>query len=204
MRQSDILKQFAAGSKLTPQQKAVAVNRALGNPVIDKMQGTTRVMYDTLPLNGSREFKFFQNCQNRAFPRTNLNENRLQSGETFVFARIAFMVVIFDAADPLEITDVVTLEEAVLPGLYGSEFSVFYDTQQIMKETPLTSLQAKFNHDSLHVQNEIFTLDNLPVIPTNLQFRVELDTPVYTALDNAELRCVLEGFGTIMSSQSQY
>lgn len=190
--------------QLSPQQKAMAVNDALGNSVIGKMQGTTRVLYDTLPLNGSRIFKFFENCQNRSAPRTNINQNRLDAGETFVFKRISFAVVIFDAVNPLIVTDVVTLEEAALPGLYASDFSVFYDTQQIMKATPFSSIQAKFNHESLHIGNEVMTLDNLPVIPTNLQWRVETTTPQYTALANAELRCIMEGFGTIMSSQSQY
>lgn len=198
------LSQFARNGQLSPQQKAIAVNKNLGNDVIGKMQGTTRVLYDSLPLNASREFKFFENCQTRAFPFTNLNQNRLNVGECMVVERIYFSIIILDATTPAIVTDVVTIEEAALPGLYASEYSIFYDTQQVMKPTPLASIQSKFNHESLHVQNEVMTMDNLPVIVTNMQWRIEVDTPQYAALANAHLRCTIEGFGTIMSSQSQY
>ena len=48
-------------SLVTPQQKMVAVNKKFGNTNIKNQQGTTRVIYDSLPLDGRTNFRFFEN-----------------------------------------------------------------------------------------------------------------------------------------------
>ena len=47
---------------VTPQQKMVAVNNRFGNTNIAQQQGTTRVIYDSLPLDGRTNFRFFENA----------------------------------------------------------------------------------------------------------------------------------------------
>ena len=77
-------------SNLTPQQKAVAVNNRFGNTNIRGQQGTTRVIYDSLPLDGATELRFFENASSRQYPLTNITSegNRLTVGETFVIQKI--------------------------------------------------------------------------------------------------------------------
>jgi len=74
----------------TPQQKILDVTRSMGIKDSDIMQATTRSIFDTLPLNGSQgtDLKFFQGCQNRAFPFTNLPENKLEVGEAMIVEKI--------------------------------------------------------------------------------------------------------------------
>ena len=46
---------------VTPQQKMVAVNNKFGNNNIASQQGTTRVLFDSIPLDGRTTFRFFEN-----------------------------------------------------------------------------------------------------------------------------------------------
>lgn len=197
------LSRIAAGTRLTPMQKAVGVNTNLGNPSIKNQQGTSRVLYDTLPLDGRQEFKFFENVGSRTFPRTNINQNRLQVGETFTLMRIIFSVIVFDAVTGA-VTDVTDITTAGLPELYAGDFSVFYDTVQVIKPYPLQSQLPKFGHTSWHGENEWICFDNYLVVPSDIQFRCELDVDVYAAVANSELRCTWEGFGTILSPKTQF
>jgi hypothetical protein len=47
--------------QITPQNKIVGVNNKFGNTNIKNQQGTTRVIFDSLPLDGSTELRFFEN-----------------------------------------------------------------------------------------------------------------------------------------------
>lgn len=187
--------------QLTPMQKAVAVNTAMGNPGIANQQGTTRVMYDTLPLDGSLEFRFFENVANRAFPFTNLNQNRLQVGETFALMRISFQVGTVDEEGLWTWENIST----ALPALGSAQFDVYFDTMQVVKPIPFTSILADWSHSSRHENNEWFQFDNLLALPTDVQFRCEVDAAAYGgAQDNTYLRCTWEGFGTILSPKTQF
>lgn len=187
---------------LSPQQKAVAVNSIMGNPNIQNQQGTSRVLYDTLPLDGRQEFRFFENVANRQFPFTNLNQNKLQVGETFALQRIYFSIVneLEDSTYSLE-----TIEASGLVSLYLSDFSVFYDTMQVIKPIPFSSIFSDFSHSSQHDNAEFFVFDNRIILPTDVQFRCEVDTPNYGGIqEGIYLRCVWEGFGTILSPKNQF
>jgi len=70
-------------SNFTPQDKIVSVNNKFGNTNIKGQQGTTRVLFDSLPLDGSTELRFFENSSSRQYPFTNIGAegNRLNVGE---------------------------------------------------------------------------------------------------------------------------
>lgn len=188
--------------QLSPMQKAVAVNTMMGNPSIANQQGTTRVMYDTLPLDGRQEFRFFENVANRQFPFTNLNQNRLQVGETFVLKRIYFAIITQNAA-PVSVT--VSDVSGSVPELLSADFSIYFDTMQVVKPIPLASTMPQFSIAAKNDNSNILEFDNLLTLPTDIQFRCEVDTNAYNGpLDNVYFRCTWEGFGTILSPKSQF
>lgn len=193
----------AIGKTLTPQQKSVIVNQKLGNTSIKNQQGTSRVLYDSLPLDGRLNFNFFDSVQTRAFPLTNINQNKLQVGETFVLQRVYFCVVIV-AAGTTNVTNVQTLAAAALTGLYGGDFTVNFDTSTVLKPYPLSTQLSQFNFMARHTTNEWIKLDSELVIPTDIQFVCALRETSYTALANAFLRCVWQGFGTLLSPKTQF
>ena len=49
-------------TNITPQQKIVSVNNRFGNTNVKNQQGTTRVLFDSIALNGQTEFRFFENA----------------------------------------------------------------------------------------------------------------------------------------------
>jgi len=125
-------------SSVTPQQKMVAVNNRFGNTNIKNQQGTTRVIYDSLPLNGQTEFRFFENANSRQYPLTNIGSegNRLNVGETFALEKIYFAIIVQDA-DTGAVTTFNTFP--VLP--YGNwakgEFSFEIANSQVVKQIPM-------------------------------------------------------------------
>lgn len=198
MRNTNML---PAGANLTPQQKASIVNAIMGNPSIQNQQGTSRVLYDTLPMDGRNEFRFFENVSNRTFPFTNLNQNRLQVGETFALMRLYLTLLTITAGVPSEI-----VVASTDPSIAMGEFSIYFDTMQVVKPIPVISTIPQWNHSAAHVEDENFRFDNNLILPTDVQFRVELDTMDYNPADPVVqyLRCTLEGFGTILSPKNQF
>ena len=47
-------------SKVNVQSKIVDVNDRLGNNFLKRMQGTTKMIYDTLEIDGSKEYVFLK------------------------------------------------------------------------------------------------------------------------------------------------
>jgi len=190
------------GRKLTPQQKASAVNQIMGNPNIKDQQGTTRVVYDRLPADGTLVLEFFEGVQARAFPFTNLNQNKLQVGETLILQRISFHIMEVDAVtgDP---TDVTTFAIAGVPQFYAAQFSVVLDTITVVKPIPLVSTFPSFNYKGWNAVSEVYQFDSLIDLPTDIQFKIRLQLPPYVAIANTFIGCAMEGFGTLLSPKTQ-
>jgi len=187
---------------LNTAQKLVGVNDLAGNYDIVDQQVTSRMMYDTLPLDGRTYFNFFENVQTRQFPRTNLNQNKLQEGESMSLQRIYFSAVAFDAVtDDLEL--ITTLNVAAADFAYGGDMVIQYDNKIVIKPYSLSSMLSSFNKFSNFDGNEVITLDNNLILPKNQQFFCNLRTPAYVAIANTEIRCVWEGFGTLFNPAYQ-
>ena len=79
--------------KLRPQNKIVDVNNSLGNKFVRKMQGTTKIVYDTLPIDGSGEYVFFRDTNSRTFPFTNVKSDSLPVAESLSVQRISLVTL---------------------------------------------------------------------------------------------------------------
>jgi len=130
--------------------KIIAVNDKLGNTGIKNMQGTTRIIYDSLPLVVSPKaftLDFFQDVNTRKFPFTNLLQNNLQVGETIVIEDYYFNLIEVDANNviiwerPLEYF-------AETEGLYRSDLNFMIGESRVLKSVKVGSSQASFNYNS--------------------------------------------------------
>lgn len=129
-------------------EKIIGVNDKLGNTGIKKQQGTTRIMYDSLPLvvsNGAFTLNFFENVNTRQFPLTNLLENKLQVGETIVLEDYYFNLI--------EVTPqgVVLWERpfeffAESEGLYRADLDFMIGESRVLKGVKIGSSQSSFNY----------------------------------------------------------
>ena len=143
---------YSAG--VTPQEKIVAVNKKFGNTGIQSQQGTSRIIYDALPVtnNGQTTFRFFEDSSSRAFPFTNTGSdgNKLGVGDTMVLGSILFYAVqratatgIFDAQQ--------NLTNSISTQL--SYFNFEIANNQVIKKVTLTEAAVNYNNSTANVNN---------------------------------------------------
>ena len=193
-------------SNFTPQNKLVGVNNKFGNTNIKNQQGTTRVIYDSLPLDGSTELRFFENASSRQYPFTNIGSegNRLNVGESFVVQKVYFGVMFVDPD-----TGILSSFESI--GAAGSyswqfgEWSFLIANSQVIKQLPfITSFVPGYNNTAVNSQDEAFSTFTDIVIPPLLEYVLTYRTPYYTALENARLVCFIEGTAGILAPQTTF
>lgn len=80
---------------MNAQDKMLQVANRLGLTSLKDMQGTTRMVYDSI-TTAAENFTFFKNANQRAFPLTNLGGtgNQFQVDEALLVEKIAFFVPI--------------------------------------------------------------------------------------------------------------
>ncbi len=185
--------------RVTPQRKIIGVSKKFGNSGVKKQQGTTRVLYDSLPLDGSKEFRFFEESSNRNFPfsNTGADGNRLGVGETIAIERAYFSVVTMTAAldDILAIVPV----GAVDANLVAGELSIEIANSQTMKKVALLSFDPRFNKSALHVDYNNFEFDTQLVISPLLEYMIRTRVNDYTPIIDTFLRLTIEGVGSILA-----
>jgi hypothetical protein len=190
----------------TPQNKIVGVNNKFGNTNIKNQQGTTRVIFDSLPLNGSTELRFFENAGSRQYPFTNIGSegNRLNVGETFVVQKVYFGTIttdpdtgLFTAFSPL--TAFANLAFAC------GEWSFLIANSQVIKQLPfLTSFIPTFKLGVTNNSDQAFSTFTDIVIPPLLEYVLTYRLPTYTAVANTRLVCFIEGTAGILAPQTTF
>lgn len=193
-------------SNFTPQDKIVAVNNKFGNTNIKGQQGTTRVIFDSLPLDGSTELRFFENAGSRQYPYTNIGAegNRLNVGETFVVQKVYFGVMTTDP-DTGAFTNFYSL--GAYPGApwqFG-EWSFLIANSQVIKQLPFQScFQANLNLTSVNQYDEAFSTFNDIVIPPLLEYVLPYRVNTYDKVADTRLVCFIEGTAGILAPQTTF
>jgi hypothetical protein len=164
-------------SGITPQEKIVAVNKKFGNTGIKSQQGTSRIIYDSLPVtnNGQTTFRFYEDASARTFPFTNTGSdgNKLGVGDTMVLGSVLFYAV----------------QRTIATGVFEQNFNLLsYDNNniayfnfeiannQVIKKVTLSEAAAPYNN-STATRNTNLVLETEIVIPPLLPYVLELRTP---------------------------
>jgi hypothetical protein len=206
-------------------RKIVTTNEKLGIKGIQNQQGTTRIIYDSLPIDSSTQvqtLRFFENVNTRKFPLTNLTENKLQIGESIVLERFSFYILSIDKVTK-QVRAVLPIDniQAGTNAIYRSDMSIDLGQNRVVKSLPLDAMYAPFNKDAkfygqilinpgvpaltanLGMPNDVFYFDNPIVIPQQLEFVVELKIAPFAATFNDTsdffLVCKLEGLGSLFA-----
>jgi hypothetical protein len=188
----------------TPQNKLVGVNNKFGNTNIKNQQGTTRVIFDSLPLDGTTELRFFENAASRQYPFTNIGAegNRLNVGESFVVQKVYFGLILTDGGvysnfEPLN-------PSGVSDWMHG-EWSFLIANSQVIKQLPfLTSFFAGFNVTAVNNLDEAFSTFSDIVIPPLLEYVLTYRINTYTPTENLRLVCFIEGTAGILAPQTTF
>jgi hypothetical protein len=193
----------------TPQAKIESIGGKLGIPGLKKQQGTTRIIYDTLPLvAGARKYRFFEGSNQRNFPFSNLGSfgNKLEVGESLVIQNI-YLSIIKQAEDTLN-SNVYDIESA--PGnlklLNVSEINLIIGNQQVLKPIPVLSFDPRFNKGN-NADSNSFHFETLLTIPPLMEFYMELqqwDDVAVPADATYYLRLSIEGTGSILAPRATF
>jgi hypothetical protein len=156
----------ARGRGMNPLARRIGmVGKETYNKGLTKQQGTTRTIYDTIPLTGSpNQFNFFENLANKGFPWTNLNRNSFTDAEAMNIQR-AYLTIIQTSND----TDYQLINTDTL-SVYGvfqrsqtkatpttkdqfskfllAQASIFISGQQILKNFTFLSADPRFNYNN--------------------------------------------------------
>jgi len=198
------MKEFNVG-RVTPQMKNISVNDRFGNSGIKKQQGSTVVLYDTLPWDGRSEFRFFEGSAQRNFPLSNTGAdgNKLGVGNSMVVERAYITYGAYDATTnawtSLSITNL-----TAFPAILTAEFSFQIANSQVIKNVPILSWIPEFNKVAENQLNSNFEFDTQVIIPPLLEFVAALRTQRYAAVENHYLRLTIEGSGAIIAPKTTF
>lgn len=214
-----------AGSKI-PQ-----VTSKMGIKGISNMQGTTRIIYDSIKLATTTTIsaiQFFENVNTRKFPFSNIPENKLQVGETIAMQRFSLSVIEVDITNPLA-PRVVGQEplgaQLEFRSLYRSDLSIAIAQDTVVKKLPIHTMYAPLNKDSkfvganifgtnpgitttFEVPHDVFHFDNPIVIPPQIEFTATMQvnpiTLPVTANREWHICLTVEGLGSLFAPKANY
>jgi len=198
------MKMFNVGS-VTPQMKNISVNDRFGNSGIKKQQGSTVVKYDTLPLDGRTEFRFFEESNQRNFPLSNTGAdgNKLGVGNSMVVERTYIAVGVYETStnrwNSISAT-ALTSNVAILTSEFGFQIA----NSQVIKQVPILSFLPQFNKNAENEVNSNFEFDTQIIIPPLLEFVATLRTQGYEAVPNTFVRLTIEGSGAIIAPKTTF
>jgi len=192
-------------SGVTPQQKIVAVNNKFGNSGIASQQGTTRLIYDTLPLGGAgaKTLRFFEDSAARTFPFTNVGSdgNKLGVGNTMVIESISFFLLVYDTVNlRFDAIALPTTVPAVQAGLINFEIA----NNRVIKNLSMYELTNAFDKNVGAPNDSTLELETQIVIPPLLNYVCQLQLPFFTPAANTFIRCVINGTGGIIAPRTTF
>jgi hypothetical protein len=191
-------------SRFTPQRKAIGVNDKFGNTGIKNQQGSTVIKYDTLPIDGRTEFRFFEGSAQRNFPFSNTGSdgNKLGVGNTLVVERAYLSIVTTSEAGVITNVDPISL--TIDPSVTLAEFGFMVANSEVIKTVPILSWLPQFNKVAENQLNTNFEFDTQVVLPPLLEYVATLRlAQAYTAA-NRFLRLTIEGTGAIIAPRTTF
>jgi hypothetical protein len=190
--------------RFTPQRKIIQTADKFGNTGIKNQQGTTRVLYDSLPLDGRTEYRFFEGSSQRNFPYSNTGSdgNKLGVGNALVVERAYISIVTVSEAGVFETISQIKL--GINANILLSEFSFSIANSEVIKNVPVLSWLPEFNKQSENSLNTNFEFDTQVVIQPLLEFIATLRLPAGVTTANAFLRLTIEGTGAIIAPRTTF
>ncbi len=192
-------------SGFTPQQKMVAVNNKFGNVNIASQQGTTRVLFDSIDLNGQTELRFFENAGSKVYPFTNIGAegNRLNVGDTFVVQKIYFGVADINA----ETGAISDFSQGLgsITNLFKGELNFQIANSLVIKQLPIVSFAYAFANPTAVNANDVAleTFTDI-VIPPLLEYVLSIRLANAITQANKKVYCFIEGSAGIIAPQTTF
>ena len=186
------------GISPTAGQKIAHVNDRLGNRGVQNQQGTTRIIYDSLAIDGRTEFRFFEGCGSRNYPFTNLTQNKLEVAEAMVIQRASLSVITVVSGAVTLVEDIATAGALTRAAVYGSgEFQFLIANNRVVKPMPTLAWDPAFNKSAQYATYNNYRFMTEISVPPLLEFVAALRTTTLASATNKYLRLTIEGVGAI-------
>jgi hypothetical protein len=200
--------------------KFLQANRVLGAQM-DAMQGTTRVIFDTLPNSGTNvgtSLDFFSQVSGKSSlliagqPATNITDNRFEPGEGMVVKEIGFFNLYVSAE-----TGTATILDTSVIGL--SLLNFYIGNNRVLKDLPLLVGQTTTAFNNINTVTNAsgnsngrrylsVRLATNIVIPPQIQFYANLRLPFGGSnVDGGgcgPLRMYVKGYGKLFNPRNNY
>lgn len=149
---------------MSAQDKMITVANRLGLTSLKDMQGTTRMVYDSI-TTAATNFTFFKGAAQRAFPLTNVgaNGNQFQVDEALLVEKIGFFIP--SAADGIAY--------AGLGGGFSVKFDLVIGNKTVIKDATCEfgGEQAFYNDGT--VSSSVIDLEGVGIlIPPQVEYYV--------------------------------
>jgi hypothetical protein len=182
---------------LSPQNKLQMIGKKMGQNNIVSQQGTTRHIWDTLPLvAGQLYYRFFDGVNGRVFPFTNLTDNKLEAAESLACQFMHLSIINITKA-----TNVVNSVTGLTWGMLVGSIDFTLANTTVMKPISLLSFDPMFNRMPNNTAS-VYKLFTQPAIMPQLSFILTArfaDIPAPAQGDDNYVRLTIEGTGSILS-----
>ncbi len=177
---------------MSAQDKMLNVASRLGLTTLKDMQGTTRMVYDSI-TTAATNFTFFKGASQRAFPLSNVgaNGNQFQVNEALLVEKVGFFIP--SAADGIAYTGLVG---------NGVKFDLVIGNKTVLKDVSCEfgGEQAFYNDGT--VASSVIDLEGVGIlIPPQVEYYVvakAFDGEARTA-NTIRLGCYLFGTGALLN-----
>jgi hypothetical protein len=194
-------------SGVTPQQKLVGINQKFGNTGIKEQQGTSRIIYDTLPTGTNTTFRFFEDSASRRFPYTNTGSdgNKLGVGDTMVIESVQFAII-----DVITATGIIKSYYNFTQQVNGNALSMFdfeIANNKVLKKVTLSEMNSSYAKSTSSQPSDL-ELETQIVLPPLLPYVLELRVPAQISpAPNGQTRYVqalIIGTGGIIAPRTTF
>lgn len=187
---------------ITPQQKLINVATKTGNEMLKYQQGTTKMIYDSLPLQtGPQVLEFFKDTNSRAFPLTNVRNDQLIAGDALAIQRVSFSILAINPDG--QIVETYSLEEFTpngsgFEGLRFATMEMRIANQNVMNPIRLLHVLPQFNKTGYNELSNIFEFaTDIGLMPQlDFSFTVKIPEIAVPVTENTiYLSATIEGAG---------
>jgi len=184
-------------------QQIVGVNTRLGNTAVPDMQGTTRMIYDTVAITSAtatdQVLTFFSGVSSRTYPATNLSLNRFEVGESLAIQ--GFTWAFFTTATT-------NLSNVLSPqaGVRGGILNFYIGNQRVIKDLEICTYSRFGIGEAISEASEacVFRLETPIVIPPQIEYYATLRLSTSSALNGFTLLLSAFGTGTLLNTKSSF
>jgi hypothetical protein len=200
----------------TNREKLLNAAKNFGNSNLKYQQGSTREIFDYIkitppPIDVPKTLSFFTNAKNHVFPFTNITDNQLDVGETFIIKYIWFSVVLVSLGGGFApIGSIIALVPLGTgnEGLALSQWSWYNDNNRVLKNKSLGSNFAEWNATSKNETMRTKTLETDITIQPLIPFRCELTIPIIPTIvprdTDIYVGCHVKGSGSLFAPKQSY